>query len=228
MLRIWGLKILAVASVSMATSCGSAVSHCNVNTCSHGCCDAEGVCQAAGTDAVCDLTGAACSTCSSPRHCSALDAGMCRVITTFPLDHSFSVYARSADGGLEHAVAQLLNPGSPPDNSIEVDIYWAFTGQQTGMQIPSVRNLANEPDYSTCGSCVVIRENCPDLDTCERAYFARAGTIDVDDITRGSTGEFKVRLENVQLNRWQLGGDHPIEDRRCLFLESTTFDVPHD
>ncbi len=151
---------------------------------------------------------------------------MCRVIPTFPNDHSFSVYARSPDGGLEHAVAQLLYPGSPPYNSIEVDIYWAFTGHQTGMQVPSVRDLAIEPDYSTCGSCVVIRENCPDLDSCERAYFARAGTIYVDDVTRGNPGQFKVRLENVRLDSWLLGPDRPLVDGGCLFLEATTFNVP--
>lgn len=155
--------------------------------------------------------------------------GMCRVMTGFFVADQFGVYSRSPDGGLEHAIAYMLgSPMAPYANTLELDVYWAFTGHQTGVVIPAVRDLAIEPNYSTCTSCVVIREDCPSLDSCARGYFARAGTISLEEVTRGTPGNFKATLSNVRLDQWQLGPDQPMPNGDCIMLQSATIDVSHN
>lgn len=150
-------------------------------------------------------------------------AHLCRVMTTFPVADDFSVYARSDDGGIEHALGYLMTATTPLD-SLEVDVYWAFSGHATGVVIPAVRDLAVEANYSTCTACVVIREECPNLDSCARAYLARSGTISLDEITRDYVGEFKVSLTNVRFDSWLLGPDMP-SDGGCIILNATSIDI---
>jgi len=148
-------------------------------------------------------------------------------MNVFPFIDSFGVYARTADGGREHAIGYVLDSNGPPYNTLEIDVYWAFTGMTTGVVIPAVRNLALEPDYSTCTACVVLRESCPDLDSCARSYFARAGTIDLVEVTRGSPGVFHATLNNVRLDQWRLGPDVPFPDGGCILLNSTTINLTY-
>ncbi len=164
----------------------------------------------------------------------ALDSGVadagtqtCRVIATWPIAGSFSVYARSPDGGLEHALADHYSAPAAPYDTLEIDVYWAITGRQTGVVIPSVRDLALEPNYSTCTSCVIIRENCSDFDTCAATYLARAGTVSLEDIARAPTGNFKASLANVRFDAWRLGPDRAAPDGGCILLNSSIFDVSH-
>lgn len=133
----------------------------------------------------------------------------------------------TADAGREHAIGYVVDSSGPPYNSLEIDVYWAFTGMTTGVVIPGVRDLALEPDYSTCTACVVVRENCPDLDSCERAYFARAGTIDLVNISRDFTGTFNATLSNVRLEQWRLGADQPMPDGGCIQLNGATINRPY-
>lgn len=149
-------------------------------------------------------------------------------MNVFPAVDGFAVYARTADAGREHAIGYELGSNGPPyDSTLEIDVYWAFNGTATGVVIPAVRNLAIEPDYSTCTACVVIREQCPDLDTCARAYFARAGTIDLIDIGRNVPGTFHASLSNVRLDQWQLGADVPVPDGGCILLNGSVINRPY-
>ena len=148
-------------------------------------------------------------------------------MNVFPAVDGFAVYSRTADAGREHAIGYVVDSNGPPYNTLEIDVYWAFTGMATGVVIPAVRDLALEPDYSTCTACVVIREQCPDLDSCAQAYFARAGTIDLVAISRDFTGTFHATLSNVRLEQWQLGADAPFPDGGCLQLNSATINRPY-
>lgn len=38
-----------------------------------------------------------------------------------------------ADAGLEHAVADQRSASNAPFNTLEIDVYWAFTGHGTGV-----------------------------------------------------------------------------------------------
>ena len=73
----------------------------------------------------------------------------------------------------------------------------------------------------------MIREDCPTLDTCARGYFARAGTITLGEVTRGSPGNFKATLSNVRLDQWMLAGDRPVPGGDCIILQSASADVSH-
>ncbi len=144
-------------------------------------------------------------------------------MNVFSVVDGFAVYARTADAGREHAIGYVVDSNGPPYTStLEIDVYWAFNGIATGVTIPAVRDLALEPDYSTCTACVVIREQCPDLDSCARAYFARAGTVDLVNISRDFTGTFQSTLSNVRLEQWQLGPDAPVPDGGCILLNGAT------
>ncbi|MDP1919720.1 MAG: hypothetical protein Q8L14_25935 [Myxococcales bacterium] len=152
----------------------------------------------------------------------------CRVIPVFPAADGFSVYATTADGGREHAIGYDFGSAGPPYTStLEIDVYWAFTGMTTGVVIPAVRRLEVEADYSTCTACVVLREQCPNLDTCARSYLGRLGTIELIDITRGVPGVIHAALTNVQLDEWRLGPDVPVVDGGCILLNSAVMNRPY-
>jgi len=152
----------------------------------------------------------------------------CRVIPVFPADDGFAVYLTTSDAGREHAIAYDFGSAGPPYTStLEIDVYWAFTGMTTGVVIPAVRRLEVERDYSTCTACVVLREQCPNLDTCARSYLGRLGTIELIDITRGVPGVIHAALTNVQLDEWRLGPDVPVVDGGCILLNSAVINRPY-
>ncbi|MDP3236621.1 MAG: hypothetical protein Q8N26_27765 [Myxococcales bacterium] len=152
----------------------------------------------------------------------------CRVIPVFPTAGGFSVYVTTADGGREHAIGYDFGSPQPPYTStLEIDVYWAFNGMTTSVVIPAVRRLQVERNYSTCTACVVLREQCPNLDTCARSYLGRIGTIELINITKGVPGVFHAALTNVQLDEWRLGPDVPVPDGGCILLNSAVINRPY-
>lgn len=60
--------------LALAPSCSTW--ECNADSCSDGCCDAEGVCQVGNPDDTCGLGGAACRDCTTQRNATCA-AGQC-------------------------------------------------------------------------------------------------------------------------------------------------------
>lgn len=70
-LRLLALSAVVMSSLGVVAGCGATKPACGPSTCSTGCCDSTGTCQAGSTTFACGSSGTACVSCSAAEVCAS-------------------------------------------------------------------------------------------------------------------------------------------------------------
>jgi hypothetical protein len=132
------------------------------------------------------------------------------------------------DNGLttrfEETFATVRSAATGVVDRLQVEVVWA-TGNpfvQTGVMVPSTRNLANEIDYDTCVFCSVLCTNISASNVCAKRFFARTGNMTVGAASRSIPGNINATLSNVRFDEWDFGTDTAVTGGECIIVNAAT------
>jgi hypothetical protein len=154
--------------------------------------------------------------------------GGCTNYATWPSTFPRAAYNTSND--YTWGQLYLTNPATPPtagNTSLVFEVWW--NGGPTS--VPYSYTFSGSDKYGTCNTCLVAFENCPPGGSCQRMYFARAGSASVTRADKTSaSGRITATANNLRLEEWNYSSsnsiDAPVDGGRCITVGSASWDIP--
>jgi hypothetical protein len=160
---------------------------------------------------------------------TALDSG-CPIVNQFVPAQQLAAFRITPlnDGGIgtSSTVGRGFVPAMPVDY-LDMEVWWSFSGQNTGITVPAVIDLAAEGGYVTCNFCMLYCKSLPpDGGDCAVDMYANQGTFNVSSATRADAGTFNATLTNAVFRQWDFTNDAPVPGGACLQVNSATINTP--
>jgi hypothetical protein len=146
----------------------------------------------------------------------------CTTIASWPGVNFVAGYTNQTS--FEFTSAETQTAATDPRDVIGFEVIWAINGVAQNPPVPGSTNLATGGTYATCKYCATLLQGCTSTG-CTKSYLGRAGTMNVTQASRATTGSFAATLTNVRFEEWNLQNDTAVAGGACIIVQAASINT---